>query len=404
MNRFGTATLKFGLCDLAEVANNRTRFQRDMVNDLARVNHFYCPAGRWPFKGWILLPRYEYNQIDKYSTDLELEIGDPNKQDNVGTLKNLCISHAQCVTRGLESDDNALYLIEITDARAILHNKWFQFPLTQSYNIRAPAYPDTFHPGSMSGGTTWTWDTMVRDIWDRFVPIINACPGLPYAPAGTPEGFWFQGVPAWTALCDILDHLGMNIACDLTQANPFSIVSSGATDTTFTSLQSSYIKYLEDDLEWIDAGAARVPATVDVLFKRRNSIYGTEETVRYDTLQWNMTPLYSVTVNAPSTFSSAVGEHHIWSDFTVRYDHDNNPVAADVTTATAIANERVTQYFARIYDQTLGRMDQTYARALSFKTGARVDGVKWWMDSSNYRGWRTQIVRGCEPPWLDIWK
>ena len=401
MNTFGpSASQQYPLYDPRSVRENRPRFRRDVIPLLSRANSMYITAGLYPARGWILLARSDYNKISSYSTDLQLNVGNPMKLDNVATLKNLSIVQAQCVTHGLESSPNALYLVELTDARGILCNEWFKFPLTASYNIRAPAYPEVFHPSSMNGGTTWTWTTMLQNIWTQMGTFLGTWPGLPYAPAGTPEGFWFPGVSAWTALCQILDYLGMAVACDLTKTSPYTIVSVGASDTGFTELQDKYITNLEDDLAWIDTGAGRVPRTVKVLFRRRNAIYGTEETVTYrnDTMaqQWDMNPYYTVSVTAPALFASAVGTHFIWSDFTVRYDHDSNPVAADVAMANTIAQERVTQYFDQTYSRTSGYMSRTYAGALPFTTGSQVDGVAWLQDYSNQsrHGWKTRIVRG----------
>ncbi len=407
MNTFGDSQQQFALYDSQSVLIDRTRFSRNVIRDLSRVNSFYCPTGRYCFRGWILLSRLDYDKLDRYSTELRLNINntDDITGNNVDTLKNISIVQAQCVTRGLVTDPNALYLVEITDARGILCNQWFSAPLNRKYNIRAPAYPQTFHPDSLNSGTTWTWLTMIQDIWTT-MPLLGVWPGLPSSItlSGTPEGFWFIGVSAWQTLNSILDHLGLEISCDLTQDSPYTIDYEGASDTVFDALQTSYITHLEDDLEWIDIGAARVPKTITVFFRRRNSVYGTEETVRYDSFQWAMTPAYSISVSAPSLFNDAVGTHYIWSDFTIRYDMDNTPLSEDVTTATTIASERVTQYFARIYDQTLGHMIQTYTGALPFKTGPKVDGVKWWLDSTNRHGWRTQIIRGPSPPWPDIWE
>lgn len=423
MNVFGhgyiqgsVAKTRYPLYDSREPRDNRRRFRREMLPALARASSFYCPSGRYASRGWILLARSDYNQINKYSTKLELEISDPTLTDNVGTLSNLCVVQAQCVTRGLSSDSNALYLVELTDARGILSNKWFQFPTTSNYNIRAPAYPNTFHPASMNSNvpvtTTWTWSTMLEDLWTQMSDFLGAWPGLPIGLpfSGTPEGFWLPGVNAWETFNDILEHLGLEIACDLTQVNPFTIVQSGASDSNFTTLQTRYLTHLEDDLEWTDVGAARVPKTVKVLFRRRNGVYGTEETVTYrnDDMaeQWDMKAFYTVDITAPSSFSSAVGTHFIWSDFTVRYDENSNPVNTDVTMANLIATERVSQYFGRIYDQTLGFMTQTYAGALPFSTGSQVDGVSWRQDYVNYprQGWVTQIVRGMSPPWPELWE
>lgn len=404
MNTFGSTTLQFALCDPRSVRENRKRFRRETLPLLDRVTSIYIPTGRWPVRGWVMLPRYEYVQLDQYSTTLRLDVGDPRKSSNINSLYNLAIVQAQCVTRGPATDPYALYLIELTDARGVLCNDLFSTPTTSMYNLRSPAYPDTFMTSTMNGGTTWTWSTMLADLWGQ-MPLLGSWPGLPYAPVGTPEGFYFKGGSAWTALCDVLDHLGMEVACDLTNYTaPYSIVSAGADDSTFTALQTVYRAHLEDDLEWIDVGSGRVPSTVKVFFKRRNTVYGTEETVTYrnDSMaqQWVTNAVYSVTVAAPTLFSGSAGSHHLWSDFTVRYDENSQPLAADVVIANQIATERVSQYFDRVYSRTSGSMTQTYAGALPFKTGSQVDGVCYYQDYRNddRQGWRTKIVRGPYPP------
>ena len=421
MNSFGSESLRFPFYDPRSVREDRRRFRRDAIPLLDRANSFYCPPGRWPSRGWILMARGEYNLLNKYSTALRLDVADTRAPDNVPALRNLAVVQAQCVTRGLATDQAALYLVEVTDARGILWNKWFQFPLTKSYNIRVPGYPETFYLNSMKdytppgagSKTTWTWSTMLQDIWET-MPLLGAWPGLPTpVPRGTPEGFYFPGVPAWTALNDVLDYLGLTVACNLgSLATPFTIVKRGATNAAFNTLTVRYNPLIEDDLEWIDTGAGRVPKTVKVLFRRRNTVYGTEETIAYrnDIMakQWAMDPYYTVLVDAPSGFfEKAAGTHFIWSDFTVRYDDSGDDVDADVTEAIAIAKERVAQYFDRIYDQTAGFMSRTYAGALPFVTGSQVDGICWYQDHRNddeYGGWRTKIVRGQDPPFPEIYE
>lgn len=402
MNTFGAETNQLPLYDVRSVIANRQRFRREAITPLERANSIYIPSGRYATRGWILLSRYDYDQIDKYSTALQLNVGDTRLADNVGALKNLSIVQAQCVTRGLASDTNAIYLVEITDARGILCNQWFQFPTVSKYNIRSPAYPQEFYADSLNAGVAWTWAGMLQNLWEQ-MPLLGDWPGLPVTPTGTPEGFWFSGVNAWHAFNDVLEHLGLMVACNLTQASPFTIVEQNADDEAFTALQTKYLTNLEDDLEWIDYGSGRVPAVVKVLFRRRNSIYGSEETVRRDTLQWSTDAIYTVSVNAPAAYTSAVGTHHLWSDFTIRYDDDGDPLAADVTTANTIAQERVTQYYAHI--NPAAYLSQTYAGTLPFVTGSKVDGVCYYQDfrSNNWQGWRTGVVYGPNPPWPDIW-
>lgn len=421
VNCFGSVARRFPLVDPRSIRSDRVRFRRDALPLLERANSFYCPAGRWPSRGWVLLPRGEYDLLTKTSTALQLDIGDTTLPNNVRPLRNLSIVQAQCVTTGVAADPAAIYLIEITDARGVLHNEWMQFPIYRAYNIRVPSYPETFYletmkdyafPPGAGSKTTWTWSTMLQSIWET-MPLLGTWPGLPTpVPTGTPEGFWLIGVPAWTALCDILDTLGLVVACNLTSTTPFTIVRRGATDVVFRALQLFYDNIpdagLEDDQEWIDVGAGRAPRYVKVFFRRRNRVYGSEETTPYrnDAMadQWVTFPGYTVTVDAPAIFAGAAGTHHIWSDFTVRSDDSGVPLPADVATANTIAAERVLQYFGKIYSQTLGYMSRTWAGALPFTTGSEVDGVCYYQDYRNgdYLSWRTKIVRGPNPPFPEI--
>lgn len=381
---------------------NRERFRRDAEPLLERVNHFYAASGEYPFRGWVLLPRYEYDQIDKYSRTLQVEIDDSTQPDNIGTLKNLAIVQAQCVTRGIASDPDALYLIELTDGRGLVSNRWFDTPILEQYNIRAPAYPHgTYYTDSMDeNGVPWTWATLLQNMWEHAEIMLGAWPGLPngYSPPGSPEEFWFEGVAVWPQFNAILAHLGLSVAYDPASAAPYSIVASDAADSVLAALQARYANRLEEDREWIDVGAGRVPALVTVYFRRRNEFYGSEETVRRDSGQWSTSSIYQVSLGS-ADYPDSVGRHHIWSDYTVRYDKNGTVNDGDAVTASAIAQQLVTRYYNRI--DPGGHLNQTYAGALPFTTGSMVDGVCWYMKNG---GWRTQIVSGPCPPWPNIWE
>ncbi len=170
----------------------------------------------------------------------------------------------------------------------------------------------------------------------------------------------------------------------------------GASDAAFDALTVKWATNLQDDLDWIDVGAGRVPGTVIVYFRRVNQYYGTEETVRRDSLQWATNSVYSVPIAAPAFFAGAIGTHSLYDDFAIRYDANGNPLAADMATAQAIAAERVSQYFDVIYSATSGCMDRTYAGVLPFYAGSQVDGVCFRQDfrDNSREGWRTQVRRG----------
>lgn len=383
---------------------NRSRFRREQIAELDLANSLYVASGLYPARAFVLVRRSDYNKIDTYNTSLSLQFHDTltgTKQ----TFSSLSVVQARCVSRGIVGDPSAIYLVELTDARGLVWNRWFQWPTSSFYNVLAPAYPGQYYVDSLSGGVTaWTWDTMLKDLWNQMT-VLPAYPNLPITPTVTNQDFSFVGVSAWEAVNTILDLLGCTVAVDLTSVvTPYSIVDLTADDAALTALQNTYVGALEDDLEYIDTGAGRVPGTLVVYFHRRNQYYGTEETVRRDALQWSSVPAYSVSVAAPAPYTSAVGQHSIWSEFTVQYDVDGNPLAADVTTANAVAAQRATQYFGRLKAGTSGFVRQSYAGVLPFKTGSRLDGVYWHQGQhkDGRWGWKTEVTRGPNPAWDEV--
>ncbi len=417
-NTFGSPSsnnLQFPLYDPRLVRQHRQRFVRDLVPELGYANALYVPSGRWPARGWLLMRRKDLDALpDLYATNFVLNIEDMKRVDSTKTLtskltfKNLAIVQSRCVSAGQANNPDALFLVEVTDGRGILCNRWFDFPTTSQYNIRAPAYPEEYYEYTLDGGIAWTWDLMVRDLWEQMSAFLGAYPGLPVVPDTDPEGWSFPGVSAWHALCKMLDQIGCYVACDLTKNSPCTIVEAGATDDAFDALQERYAGFCEDTFEWKDVGGGRVPGTVIVYFHRRNEFYGTEETIRRDTLQWQTSSVYSVSVPAPADFTGATGTAGIWSDYTVRYDVDNNILAADAAEAALQAIDEAEQFFDRIYAGTLGQLWHLYAGALPFVTGSQVNGVAWRQDfreNQERQGWLTEVTRTDNlPPWPEVLK
>lgn len=381
MNTFGTTQVQVALVDPRDARDYRRRFELDAIPELQYANSLYCPLGKYPARGWILLARGDYDSIRGYGTDYRLVLDST-------TFRHLSIVQARCVTRGIANDPGAIYLVELTDKRGLLWNRFFKFPTESYYNMLAPAYPERYYEDSGNH----TWSTMIRDLWLQ-MPYLGAFPGLATSVTEVPYNWDLQGVSAWEALCAMLRQLGMGISVNLMNAVPYGIVRLGATDAAFNTLQSA--NCLQDDLEWIDLGAGRVPGSVVVYFRRVNQYYGTEETVRRDTLQYVTNSVYSVTIPAPVSFLGAVGTHFLHDDFIVRYNTDGTPLAADTALANIIAIERVNQYFDNIYAGTSGNMNRTYAGIVPFYAGSLCDGVCWKQDMSQHRlAWQTQVLRG----------
>jgi hypothetical protein len=391
------------LVDPLLIRQNRQRYLRDEIPELAHANAFFSPSERWPARGWVLVQRGAYNLLNLYATNLQLQIDELSSPTSALTIGGVAIVQARCVSRGLPTDPQAVYLVELTDARGVLSNSWAEWPTTSQFNIRAPAYPQQFYTPTTLLGTPWTWAQMIGALWNQ-MPLLGPYPGIPTAPAGIPEGFSFPGVSCWQALNDVLDLLGLVITYNPLLPLPYGIAVIGAADATFAKLLSAYYAArIQDDLEYIDpAGSGRVPGSVNVYFHRRNQFYGTEETVRMDGLQWQATPLYAINVPGPAPYNQSPGLGSLWCEFTVQYDVNNVPLAADVATAAAIAAERVAQYYAKATRNNLGYLRQVYAGALPLYAGTTVDGIAWKQDRSFRQGWRTEAVRGPMPPFAQL--
>lgn len=385
------------LIDRKPIVSARRLRNRETIPELDYANCFATPAGRWPSRGWVLVRRGDYNGLNKYAQNLQLNFTDTATKTSV-TLQGLSIVQAKCVSRGVAGDPNAAYLVELTDARGIMHSDWFQFPTASQYNIVAPAYPGLFYAGSINSGVPWNWSGMIGDLWGQMGAFLGGFPGLPSNPTATPEAFSFPGVGCWASLCRILDLIGMQVVADHTSATPYGIVSLSAADGKLQAAQIKYAGKLEDDFEYIDVGAGRIPGSVTVYFHRRSEYYGTEEAVRRDALQWWTTPLYSVTIGAPAQFAKAPGTEYLWDDFVVRFDVDGNVLPADAAQALSIATERSGQYYSRAYRGTVGYMRQTYAGCLPFVTGPQTDGVLYYQ-ADGRQDFRTEVVRTGEAPW-----
>lgn len=385
---------------------HRRRFFRDDIPELAYANSLYQPSGRWPCRGWVLVRRGDYNLIPNlYATNFQLQIDDLSGRGPL-LFQNLVLVQARCVSTGVAADPDAVYLVELTDRQGVLWNPWARFPTNSQYNVRSPAYPGQFDLASLTGGSPWSWNTFIGNLWNQMGPFLGLYPGLPVTPVDTPEGWVFPGMSAWDALNAALDHLGLTVSVNLLNGTPYGIVQPGAPDAAHALLTQAFGRLLEDDYEWIDSGSGRAPGQVIVYFHRRYEVYGTEETVRNDTLSWATNAVYAVTVPAPAPYANAAGTGHLWSGFTVRFDVDGNPLAADVATAATIAQQEANNYYNRITRGTTGYMRRVYAGALPFHAGSQVDGVRWFQnqqrpgpDGVSRFGWCTSLIRGPQPPW-----
>ena len=404
-NSFGSP-VSYPLLDPRVIRNARTRFALDNIPELSRANSLYSAAGLWPNRGWILLRRSDYLNLNLYATNHNLFLYDGTTQL---AFNNLVVVQARCVSRSFPQDPNSVYLVEITDQEGLLWNNWYQWPINSNYNVQAPAYPGQYYTASLNAGIPWTWSTMIQDMWQQpGTARLGAFPGLPFTPIGTPVNWIFQGVSLWESLNTVLTQIGCTIQSNQASTPSFTITQDGASDPTFTNLQASKHGLLLGDLDYIDSGAGRLPGIFQLFMHRVNQQYGTEETVRIDAQQWAMNDLYTNDVVPPAKyaqFAASPGRHGQWDDFPVRFDVNGAPLAADVTTAAAVVIDRASQYYGRSLRGSAGYLRQLYSGLQPFSTGSLVDGVCWRQDfreGITRMGWTTEIVAGPQPPWEGI--
>ena len=383
---------------LAEAAN-LAALSLPAPPDFALANSVVNTLGQRPARALFLMTRKDLTtfQQNGFHT-VALDDG----KGNAFTLNNLVFVNARAVTPGEPSDLKGCYLAEFADARWRVQNPYYSIPCNKQYNVRAPGWggAELYYADSTNAGTTWTWATMIADLWGLMTTQLGTAPALPFTPDGTPEGWIFPGVPAWQALCQVLWRIGCAVACDLTAAtgSQYSIVQVGAADTTQDAMQTSLADRKIHDEEFIEPIRAKVPYGVRVHFHRLQEHFGTEFTTAQTAAQWQTSSVYTVDVNNSDTGSTESGSlTPLWDDLPALYD--STGTITNAAACTTRATERATDFFRMLQSNGGGRLHRTYSGVASFKTGSNLKGVAWRQDqvgigdAAHPGGLVTEIVR-----------
>lgn len=337
--------------------------------DLSRVNTLLNPLGKTPCRGWFLLLSTHLDSIDLNGLH-SVTYND----DRWGEVKarNLVIAREPVKVHYTMNTGESLscFLVEVTDRRGQLSNPIFQQAVNKLYNVREPGYGASYYTATTNGGTAWTWAELIQDLWEA-MPLLGTFPGLPVTPAGTPEGWIFQGVSAWESLCMILEHAGCAVACDLTlETDQYSIVEVGTADATIDSLiaelEADHRKL--HDAEFKTVARGRIPYGVRVFF----------HTIRGDsaTVPWLVNSVYTVDIVGPDSATAEPGLYHpVWSDTPAIYD-----ASSTLTNAAAlatIAQEQADEYFANIRGAGGTRLHRIYDGAADIHPTGTIKGVSW---------------------------
>lgn len=387
--------------DPLQEAENLQTLGLPAPDSFSRANSLLNPLGESPARGWFLLQRQTVDALDLNGLHAVV-MGDD--LGNQVSFYNLVITREpENVTPGAIGDPNACYLVEVADARWRCHNPYYSIPINKHYNVRAPAWGGNYYDSSLNGGSVWTWEGMVGDIWLHMLNQLGVNLTLPFSPHGTPENWRFVGVSAWQALCQVLHRVGCAVKCDLSaQADQYSIVKVGLTDAVSDGLIAGFAgqgrKILDREFQTIVRG--KVPYGVRVFFHRQDEHYGTERTTNKDSKQWSTKPVHTVDVIGPDSATAEVLYHPLWDDLTALFDPVTNTIlAASSTACTARAQERSDDFFRMLrggngFPEDGTRMHKVFSGLCNIMPGRTVKGVSWhqWPDG----GLVTEIVRH---PW-----
>lgn len=376
----------------------------------AKVNRFMSSLGDTPGRGWFLMTRRSLNAI-AINSPITLIFNDGvNPRTTIPNV--MIVPSPMCVLGGTLGDLNAVYLVEVADARWLAENPFYATPINSQYNVRAPAGEETYYKASINSGTPWTWQGMLDDLWATITvtsPTLGTSPVLPRTPDGTPENFKFLGCSAWSAYNSILRRLTCAIGLDYTNGGVAYIELIGGPDPLFVAAAAKYAgkpRLFDEDV--IDVSQSKIAANVQI-FHHVFGAYGTESTTGSDTTtpQWSTSPLYSSIIGPVNPIPNLVAGsvQVIFDDLPAVLNFDGT-----VANTTALASrdaERAADYY-RIMNQV--RMHRVYAGALAdigLLPGGQVSAICWMYQNKRYM---TEVINTVPQlrasdmgQWVECW-
>lgn len=354
-----------------------------------RPNSFRCLLGQEPGEGWILLDRASIDSLSSINDLHDLVFSNQNVAGSDAavrsvTLKNLVVVHAEAVSPGASGGSDTPYLVELADRRRLYRN----IPINAAYNVRQAPGNSSFHSGTLTGGSQWTWTQMVQNIWEAIgTSKLGAYAGLPFSPDGSPENFIFYGASAWDSLGIVLARLACALKLDpITDA--FTIVRLGATDATATAAldthDSDHTKIWDDYP--LESVRARIPAQVRVHFPKQPQTPGSS-------------PWYTVDQSDPTADAVTTGQESstkalLYDDLPALYNASG--VIQNAAALTTRATDRVTDYYRNLW-QGQGRLHRIYGNSFGeagLRPASIILGTSW---EDRGAGYKTEVIRGPRP-------
>lgn len=364
-----------------------TLFLNTPFDFFERANSYTCPLGPKPGSAWILMLRVVQDRLDVNAFH-ELRWADGT---NLLTIPSLSIVKSTTMNIARAGDADAARLVEFRDKR---HQLGMFSSIDAQYNVRIPAPSTTsgtglYYTDSLNSGSTWTWQTLVTNVWASLPSTAGTAPTLPYTPDDKPEGFRFIGVNAWEALHVVLKKIGCTTAYDPI-ADTFSYVRLGTTQAGLAASLTGLTNRLMYDYDpGSDFQLGNMPETVRVFFHRREEAHGWERDTP-DSSNWEMTPAVSKDRATSITGVLSGSVKVVWDDLPALFD------AANVNSNSAALQTRANEIGDNIRDR-IDVSEERFRRMYSglvedILPGSEVSEVRW-RDFGDETGLVTEIVR-----------
>ncbi len=250
--------------------NNFSCVDPDAIVESGQCNSYVCPIGEGYGVAKVLMFRHDYEKIPSGRHNLTLTIVDTS--DNRLTIPFLHVIELRTAHQTSLSRQGSIVELTLADWRWSYRN----VSTDEAYNFRGSS--GTIEASTTNGGTNWTWQGIVNDLWGKINTAYGgsgAAPLFPTTPAGTPEGFAFQGVDVWTALNRVVQAAGFVLVYNATDG----VVSIRDPDTDAPAMPDGRrASRTYDDGAWTDERdwelPVRMPTTLAVYFPVPNSPYG----------------------------------------------------------------------------------------------------------------------------------
>jgi hypothetical protein len=199
---------------------------------LGKANSFCVPLGSTPGRGWVLIQGSDLAAV-RQAENLTLAFIQRDQQGQVierVALQNVSVVGCERMTGNGSADSQAVFLLELADARWIVAN--FTDVGKLAVNWRASAAAADFIDGTEFETTA----SLLAQLWTPLSSIVGSLPSLPseWTDPGPPQNLILDGMSAWDAVHVVLGRVGLTTYFDpqsgtteFVEAEPTTLVSPG---------------------------------------------------------------------------------------------------------------------------------------------------------------------------------